>query len=107
MDAARGGRLAEHYRVITYSLCDERSSPFRMRSEALGSRTIVRAGRRRARSGRARAARDRGVSYGGLIAAEFAARHPERVSDLVLASALPTDWTPDARARFICARPGC
>ena len=40
-----------------------------------------------------------GVSYGGLVATELAARHPERVSSLVLASALSTDWRPDARAK--------
>ena len=36
-----------------------------------------------------------GVSYGGLIATEFAARHPDRVSALVLANALHSSWQPD------------
>ena len=40
-----------------------------------------------------------GVSYGGLIAAAFAARHPDRVSSLLLVSALPPSWVPDARVR--------
>jgi pimeloyl-ACP methyl ester carboxylesterase len=38
-----------------------------------------------------------GISYGGLVAAVFAARHPERVSSLILTSALPPTWKPDAR----------
>jgi pimeloyl-ACP methyl ester carboxylesterase len=46
-----------------------------------------------------------GISYGGLIAATFAARHPERVSSLVLTSALPPSWQPDARARFLISAP--
>jgi pimeloyl-ACP methyl ester carboxylesterase len=46
-----------------------------------------------------------GVSYGGLIAAAFAARHADRVSSLMLVSALPPTWTPDARARFYVRSP--
>jgi pimeloyl-ACP methyl ester carboxylesterase len=45
------------------------------------------------------------VSYGGLIAAAFAARHAERVSSLVLVSAMPPSWKPDARARFYLRAP--
>ncbi len=41
-----------------------------------------------------------GISYGGLVAAVFAARHPERVSSLILVSAMPPTWKPDALARF-------
>ena len=46
-----------------------------------------------------------GVSYAGLIAAAFAARHPERVSALVLVSAIPPTWTPDARVSFYLRAP--
>jgi 3-oxoadipate enol-lactonase len=46
-----------------------------------------------------------GVSYGGLIAAAFAARHPERAESLVLMSALPPSWRPDARVRFYLRAP--
>ena len=46
-----------------------------------------------------------GVSYGGLIAAAFAARHPERVSSLVLVSAVPPSWTPDSRVKFYLRAP--
>jgi 3-oxoadipate enol-lactonase len=46
-----------------------------------------------------------GVSYGGLVASAFAARHPDRVSSLVLVSAIPPAWRPDARARFFLRAP--
>jgi pimeloyl-ACP methyl ester carboxylesterase len=46
-----------------------------------------------------------GVSYGGLIAATFAARHRDRVSALVLVSAIPPTWEPDARVRFYLRAP--
>jgi cis-3-alkyl-4-acyloxetan-2-one decarboxylase len=46
-----------------------------------------------------------GVSYGGLIAAAFAARHPKRTSSLVLVSALPPTWTPDERVSFYLRAP--
>lgn len=46
-----------------------------------------------------------GVSYGGLIAAAFAARHRQRVAALVLVSALPPTWVPDERARFLIRSP--
>jgi pimeloyl-ACP methyl ester carboxylesterase len=96
--------LAEHYRVISYSLCDERSSGCAW-DPALGFENYVRqVGEVLDRAGLDQATLI-GVSYGGLIATEFAARHPERVSNLVLASALPTDWTPDARARFYLRAP--
>ncbi len=46
-----------------------------------------------------------GVSYSGLIATEFACRYPHRVRGLVLASALPPGWQPDARVRFYMRAP--
>ena len=46
-----------------------------------------------------------GVSYGALIALRLAARHPDRVRGLVLASPLNADFTPDARMRRWAAHP--
>ena len=46
-----------------------------------------------------------GISYGGLIAAAFAARHPDRVSALILMSAIPPSWRPDRRAAFLMRAP--
>ncbi len=46
-----------------------------------------------------------GVSYGGLIAATFAARYPQRTAGLVLVSAIPPHWKPNARIRFYLRAP--
>lgn len=93
--------LSRHHRVITFSLCDERTSPFpcdpaRAFENYISQLDLV----------LDRAALDQaviaGVSYGGLIAAEFAARRPERVAGLVLASALHSTWQPNPRQqRFL------
>lgn len=97
-------RLAEHYRVIAYSLCDERRSGFGW-DPALGFENYVRQlGDVLDRAGLEKATLV-GVSYGGLIAAEFAARWPGRVTRLVLASSLSTDWHPDRRTRFYMRAP--
>src|SRR4030095_7488479 len=46
-----------------------------------------------------------GVSYGGLSARAFAARFPGRAASLILVSALPPSWRPDARALFFLRSP--
>ena len=46
-----------------------------------------------------------GVSYGSLIALRYAALRPRRTRHLVLASALPPDYEPDARYRFYARAP--
>lgn len=88
--------LSRHHRVITFSLCDERSSPFPCEPALAFENYVaqVKLALQRADIERAVIA---GVSYGGLIAAEFAARYPDRVSGLVLASALHSSWQPDER----------
>jgi pimeloyl-ACP methyl ester carboxylesterase len=90
--------LSKHHRVITFSLCDERTSPFPCEPDRAFGNYIaqVETVLDRADVDRAVIA---GVSYGGLIATEFAARHPGRVSALALASALHSSWEPDARQR--------
>jgi pimeloyl-ACP methyl ester carboxylesterase len=90
--------LSQHHRVITFSLCDERTSPFPCDPERGFDNYIsqVETALERARLERAVIA---GVSFGGLIATEFAARHPDRVSGLVLASALHASWEPNEQQR--------
>ena len=90
--------MAKRNRVLSFSLCDERSSPFpcvpERGFENYIDQTLVamdRAGIEKATVA--------GVSYGGLIASEFAARHPNRVTALVLASALHSGWQPNSRQR--------
>lgn len=96
--------LAKHHRVISFSLCDERTSSFPYEPSRAFENYIsqVEAALDRARIDRAVIV---GVSYGGLIATEFAARHPERVSALVLASALHTSWQPDRRQQRYLSSP--
>ena len=96
--------LASHCRVITFSLADERTCGVSFDSKrgfdcyvdqilaALDQADIT-------------SAAICGVSYGGLIAAAFAARHPDRTSALILVSAVPPSWTPDSRVRFYLRAP--
>ena len=86
--------LARHHRVITFSLCDEPTSGFPCEPAKGFSNFIEQIDQALERSGLAQAGIV-GVSYGGLIAAEFAARRPQRVSRLVLASAVHRTWQPD------------
>lgn len=96
--------LAARCRVLAFSLCDEPTSSFAYDPARGFDNYVAQLDQALDRAG-VRQAVIVGVSYGGLIAAEFAARRPERVSRLVLASALPPDWTPDRRARFYLRAP--
>lgn len=91
--------LAQQARVITFSLADEPSANAGF-DEHAGFWNYV----EQVREALDQAGVDRaaicGVSYGGLIAGAFAARHPGRVSSLILVSALPPSWRPDARVCF-------
>ena len=87
--------LSKRLRVVTYSLSGERDvvppvSPGSFDDlvrQALNALNRVTAG----------SVVVLGVSYGGLIALRLAARHPDRVRGVVLASPLNADFTPDAR----------
>jgi pimeloyl-ACP methyl ester carboxylesterase len=92
------GALAEHHRVITFSLCDERTSPFPCDPRKGFGNYVEQVDIALDRAGLERAV-IAGVSYGGLIATEFAARRPGRVTALVLASALHKTWQPNAQQR--------
>lgn len=96
--------LAKHCRVITFSLADEPTCGARFDASA-GVWSYVQQVADALDATGVRAATICGVSYGGLIAAAFAARHPDRVSALVLASAIPPSWRPDARAEFFMRAP--
>ncbi len=96
--------LARRQRVVAFSLCDERTSGFDCEPARGFDNYVTQVTEAMDRAG-LRSAVIAGISYGGLIASEFAARHPERVSRLVLVSALPPTWTPDARVRFYLKAP--
>lgn len=96
--------LARHCRVITFSLADEPSA-----QTGVGPRLTFDTYVEQVRDAMAQAGIDSaaicGISYGGLIAAAFAGRYPERTSALVLVSAIPPTWAPDARIRFYLKAP--
>ncbi|MBI4885987.1 MAG: alpha/beta hydrolase [Acidobacteria bacterium] len=96
--------LAQRCRVITFSLADEPSCGARF-DPARGFECYV----EQVRDALDQSGLDRacicGVSYGGLIAAAFAARYPDRAASLVLVSALPPAWTPDRRVTFYLRAP--
>lgn len=96
--------LAVHGRAITYSLCDEPSSGFPWTQDRGFENYLAQLD-----DVLATTAADRpvlvGVSYGGLVAAEYAARHPDRIAGLVIVSAPPPTWTPDPRVRRYLVAP--
>lgn len=96
--------LAQRCRVITFSLADEPTSGGRF-DESRGFPCYVEQVREALDAVGVNEAAICGVSYGGLIAAAFAARYPDRTASLVLVSALPPSWTPDARVRFYLRAP--
>jgi pimeloyl-ACP methyl ester carboxylesterase len=96
--------LAAVCRVITFSLADEPSCGARF-DATQGFDCYVEQVREAMDQAGVQRACVCGVSYGGLIAAAFAARHARRVGSLMLVSALPPTWTPDARARFYIRSP--
>lgn len=96
--------LAACCRVITFSLCDEPSSGFAIDAEQGIENYMRQLDAVYEHAGLERAVLV-GVSFAGPIAMEYAVRHPERVDALLLVSALPPNWTPDARARFYMRAP--
>jgi len=96
--------LSKYCRVITFSLADEPTSGAQF-DESAGIWSYVQQVNDVMDAAGIRTATICGVSFGGLIASSFAARHADRVSGLVLASALPPSWRPDARALFFMRAP--
>lgn len=96
--------LARHHRVITFSLCDERTSPFPCDPGKAFDNYVEQVDLALDRAGLDKAV-IAGVSYGGLIATDFAARRPERVEALVLVSALHKTWHPDPRQQQFLKAP--
>lgn len=96
--------LAGRVRVVTFSLCDEPTSGFRCEPGRGIENYLQQVDDALDRAGLESAILI-GVSYSGPVAAEYAARRPERVRGLVLVSALPPDWVPNRRARFYLRAP--
>ena len=96
--------LARRTRVITFSLADEPSSEADFDDSAGFWNYVDQVRNALDQSGIDKAAIC-GVSYGGLIAGAFAARFPGRATSLILVSALPPSWRPDARVLFFLRSP--
>ena len=96
--------LAASCRVVTFSLADEPTCEAEFDERAGFACYVEQVRQAMDQAGLAQAAVC-GVSYGGLVAAAFAARYPERVTGLVLVSALPPTWVPDRRVRFYLRAP--
>jgi len=96
--------LAARCRVITFSLADEPTADAAFDETRGFSAYVEQVATAMDAAGLERAVVC-GVSYGGLIATAFAARHPDRVSALVLVSAVHPSWQPNARAAFYLRAP--
>lgn len=96
--------LSASCRVITFSLADEPTCGAHF-DEDTGFACYVRQIADAMDEAGVERAAICGVSFGGLIAAAFAAQYPERVDSLVLVSALPPSWQPDPRVRFYLRAP--
>jgi pimeloyl-ACP methyl ester carboxylesterase len=97
--------LATRFRVMTFSLADEPTSGAAFDDRA-GFDSYVRQVADALDAAGVQSAIVCGISYGGLIAATFAARHPDRTQAVVVVSAIPPSWKPDARVRFLMRAPG-
>ncbi len=96
--------LAKHCRVLSFSLGDEPTSGAAV-DERAGFDAYLQQVEDALQRANVQQAILIGVSYSGLIATEFACRYPHRVRGLVLVSALPPGWQPDARVRFYMRAP--
>jgi pimeloyl-ACP methyl ester carboxylesterase len=96
--------LCTRFRVITFSLADEPTCgwTFNPADGFIAYVEQIRQALDAAGVGRATIC---GVSYGGLIAARFAERYANRVSSLIMVSAVPPGWKPDRRVRFYLRAP--
>lgn len=96
--------LARRCRVITFSLADEPTSGAAF-DEAAGFDNYLRQINDALDAIGAPSAIICGISYGGLIAASFAARYPSRTSGVIVVSAIPPAWAPDSRVKFLIKAP--
>jgi pimeloyl-ACP methyl ester carboxylesterase len=96
--------LSRHFRVISYSLCGDFGSGMRVDPVKGFDSFLVQLDHVLNGAALEQAALC-GVSYGGIIAAKYAASRPGRTSALVLASAPGPGWQPSARQARYAARP--
>lgn len=95
--------LAPSHRVLSFSLAGEPGA--RPYDPALGLDNFVDDVEAVLREKHLRSATIVGISFGGIIALRFAARHPDRTRALVLVSTPGPDWTPAPRQRRYMTAP--
>src|SRR5258707_59240 len=83
--------LARSHRVLTFSLCDEPGWQAPAASASGLDRFVAQVDAALDDRGVTRAVIC-GVSFGGVVALRFAARHPDRVSALIVASTPGPGW---------------
>jgi pimeloyl-ACP methyl ester carboxylesterase len=96
--------LSRHFTVITYSLLGESDSGHRFDESRGFEPHLAQVDEAMAQAGVERATLC-GLSYGGWVALSYAARHPERVDALVLASTPPPAFQPNPRQRRYLGSP--
>ncbi|HEX9369248.1 MAG TPA: alpha/beta hydrolase [Vicinamibacterales bacterium] len=96
--------LSKYARVISYTLCGDIGSGARMDPSQGFSAFTRQLEEVMERAGVTRAALC-GVSFGGVVAAHYAALQPERVSHLIVASSPGPGWEPTASQAAYVARP--
>lgn len=96
--------LSKRCRAISYTLCGDFGSGVRM-DPALGFDNFTRQLDRVLDEAGVERAALCGVSFGGFIGLRYAARRPERVSALILASSLAPGWSPSEQQRRYIDRP--
>jgi pimeloyl-ACP methyl ester carboxylesterase len=96
--------LARTCRAISYTLSGDIGSGRRLRPE-LGFENYTRQLADVLDRAGLRQAVVCGVSFGGFVAVRYAARHPERVSALILASAPGPGWRPNEQQAQWISRP--
>ena len=96
--------LSKYTRVISYTLCGDIGSGVRMNPSDGFNAFIRQLEDVMERAGVTRVALC-GVSFGGVVAAHYAALRPERVSHLIVASSPGPGWKPSASQAGYVARP--
>jgi pimeloyl-ACP methyl ester carboxylesterase len=90
--------LAAHFRVVTFSLAGEKTSGVALEAEGGFDCHVRQLDHALADAGVERAVLC-GVSFGGLVAARYAAERPGRVERLILVSTPAPSWRPEDRLR--------
>ena len=97
--------LSRSFRVISYSLSGDLGSGQRMDQKAGFDGFVQQLEGVIESSGITGRAAVCGISFGGVVAARYAARHPDRVSRLIVASSPGPGWKPSSIQAGYVARP--